>query len=93
MNVTFDDDYDIEKETADDENRSGTDKYDEEYKYGDTIENEEYDKGGMLPQPTVSTLRRETKILPYPNVNHGNSQNTNIKENMNVISSFRLKQE
>ena len=91
VNVTFDDEYDLEKETADDKNISGDDEYNEEYEYGDAIEMEEYDEEGMLPQPNVSSLRRKIKIFPYPTVNHG--QTTNIKEDMNVISSFRLKQE
>ena len=89
--VTFDDDYDSEKIAADDDNTSDTDEYGDVY--DNAIENGEYEEDGMLPQPTVSALRRENKVLPSPNINHGNSQTTNIKENMNVINSFRLKQE
>ena len=93
VNVTFDDEYDLERENADGEDRLEDDEYSDEYEYTDTIDKGQYDEEGMLPQPNVSSLRRKPILLPYPTVNHGNSKTTIIKENMNVISSFRLKQE
>ena len=93
LNVNFADGYELEKGTANDENSLGDEEDVKEYEYDDAIEREEYDEEGMLPQPTVSSLRRKNIMLPRPITNQSTSQNIDVKENMNVISSFRLKQE
>ena len=90
----LDDDYTHEADIEDAEYKTG-DKGDDVYGYKDKIKDDQYDEEGMLPQPTVSSLRHVNTNLPQPTVSHGNLKAVvvNTRENMNIISSFRMKQE
>ena len=90
----LDDNHDHEMDIKDEDYNTGDEDGDDTYKYEDEIENEHYGEEGMLPQPNVSSLRtlRNTTIS-RPTVNHGKMRSANPRENMNIISSFRMKQE
>ena len=90
VNTDLNEDEESNQEEESQDDGYNTDVYAD---YEDDIENGIYEDEGMLPQPTTSSLKIDT--LKKPIVNHGKIKEAQVNpsDNMNIISSFCLKQE